>query len=127
MLNDTLGHKCVLMVSYVSDNQGLYILGDTFLRSFYTTFNFKLNQLQMAVSAKAPEGTLIKQMIPGWVCFMYFLAVVIGVSLLCAAGCQIRKRSCRPRVRQPEIDVESTDSIRDLTEDNRITISQPIF
>ena len=34
-------YKCTVAISYNDDHQGLFILGDTFLRSFVSTFNFK--------------------------------------------------------------------------------------
>ena len=33
-------YRCTVAVSYMSDNSGLYILGDTFLRNFVSTYNF---------------------------------------------------------------------------------------
>jgi hypothetical protein len=38
--SNSLGAPCVLGVSYLSDTTGLYILGDTWIRNFVTTFDY---------------------------------------------------------------------------------------
>ena len=47
MLNNTqIGgatHMCTIMVGYLNDSQGIYVLGDTFLRNFYTSFDLTNN------------------------------------------------------------------------------------
>lgn len=48
-------------MSYLADQQGLYILGDPFLRTFYSTFNYKTDQVCLAVSSNAPPGTHISR------------------------------------------------------------------
>jgi Eukaryotic aspartyl protease len=50
---------CVLGVSYIPDADGLFILGDTFLRNFVVTFDYVANTIQFAVNANAPAGTTI--------------------------------------------------------------------
>ena len=34
-------YKCTVAVSFNDDHQGLFILGDTFLRNYVSTFNYK--------------------------------------------------------------------------------------
>ena len=46
--------KCLVAVSYLSDYEGLYILGDTFLRSYVSTFNYTSEQVLLGASATAP-------------------------------------------------------------------------
>ena len=46
-------------MSYLSDSSGIYILGDTFLRNFVSTFNFKEGIIYTGVNIYAPEGTAI--------------------------------------------------------------------
>jgi hypothetical protein len=41
--NDLDGYPCGVSVSYSPDKEGLYILGDTFLRNFVTSFDYKKN------------------------------------------------------------------------------------
>jgi hypothetical protein len=95
MLNNTqiggVTHKCTIMVGYLSDSQGIYILGDTFLRNFYTTFDLTNNQVQLSVSLNAPKGTRVYSEKPGWQIFLYFLSAVVAFSLFCIAFCFTRR------------------------------------
>ena len=52
--------KCTVAISYNDDHQGLFILGDTFLRNFVSTFNFKESTIQLGVNINAPKNTLIE-------------------------------------------------------------------
>lgn len=54
---DLDGHACSIAVSYSADSQGLYILGDTFLRNFVSTYDYKKKAVRLAVSSYAPPGT----------------------------------------------------------------------
>lgn len=54
---DLDGHACSVAVSYSADSQGLYILGDTFLRNFVSTYDFKKKTVRLAVNKNAPVGT----------------------------------------------------------------------
>ena len=125
MLNNTqIGgatHKCTIMVSYLSDSQGIYILGDTFLRNFYTTFDLMNNQVQLAVSINAPKGTRVYSEKPGWLIFLYFLSCVIIFSLCCIAFCFTR-RGCSRKWNAPQLIDDDTDSIRDTTKKQRLKL-----
>lgn len=33
-------HACVIGLSYISDSNNMYILGDPFIRSFFTSFDY---------------------------------------------------------------------------------------
>ena len=46
-----LNNACTIAVSYSSNDSTPFIFGDPFLRSFYTTFNFKKDRVELAVSA----------------------------------------------------------------------------
>ena len=48
-----------MAVSYLSDSSGIYILGDTFLRNFVSTFSFAEEKIEVGVNVYAPEGTEI--------------------------------------------------------------------
>lgn len=52
-------HACTVAVSYISDSYNMYILGDPFIRSFYTAFDYETNQVMLAVNVNAPNGTSI--------------------------------------------------------------------
>lgn len=59
LLDSYGGHTCAIAVSYVLDSYNMYILGDPFIRSFYTTFDYGNNKIMLAVNVNAPEGTMI--------------------------------------------------------------------
>jgi len=42
--------KCLVPISYTPDSQKIMILGDTFMRNFYTVFDFKGNKVKLAVN-----------------------------------------------------------------------------
>ena len=41
---------CLIAVSYISDSQGLYILGDTFLRNFVSTYDYEKKKIDLGVN-----------------------------------------------------------------------------
>ena len=52
--------KCTVAISFLDDNGGIYILGDTFLRNFVSTFNFAEGRIDTGVNIYASEGTSIE-------------------------------------------------------------------
>lgn len=47
---------CLIAVSYMDDNM---ILGDTFMRNYVTSFDYKNLQVGLALNSYAPSGVLI--------------------------------------------------------------------
>jgi len=82
---------CTIMVGYLNDSQGIYVLGDTFLRNFYTSFDLTNNQVRIAVSKNAPPGTLVYSELSFWLIFIYFTSAVAGLTLCCVAFCFMRR------------------------------------
>lgn len=87
LLEDKFEHRCVIAVSYISDATELYILGDTFLRNFYTVLNFDDYTVAFAVSSNAAPGTKIEPVLSGWIIFAYFTLATIGLILVCIGPC----------------------------------------
>jgi len=58
-LTAEIGVGCIIAISPVSDLQGMYILGDTFLRNFDTIFNYEQKSVSFSVSSNAPAGVTI--------------------------------------------------------------------
>lgn len=54
-----MGNTCAVTVSWIADSHNFYLLGDAFIRSFYTQFDYGNNEVMLAVSVHAPKGTLI--------------------------------------------------------------------
>jgi hypothetical protein len=76
-------------VSYIADANMLYILGDAFIRNFYTVLNFEDYTVAFAVNANAPKGVLIKPVVSGWIIFGYFIAATVAILLVCVGLCCI--------------------------------------
>ena len=114
LLSNTMGHTCVIAISYVSDSQNMYILGDTFIRNFYTVFDYQTNKVKFGISSNAPPGTKIHTVLSGWVIFAYTMTATLLI-LFCCIGtyCFITrcflKRKTKPRYR-PTSYVEDSDS-----------------
>ena len=64
--NGRQSKMCTVAISYMSDTQGLFILGDTFMRNFVTTFDNDSEEIRLAVNINAPAGTKIEWKISGW-------------------------------------------------------------
>lgn len=57
--NDLDNHACSIAVTSIPDSQGIVILGDTWLRNFVSTYDYKANKMRFAVNVYAPAGTTI--------------------------------------------------------------------
>ena len=53
-------YLCTIAISFNDDKQGIFILGDTFLRNFVSVFDYNDNSIHLGVNAYAPEGTTIE-------------------------------------------------------------------
>ena len=40
LMDNLNGIKCSILVSSIKDSEGIYVLGDTFIRNFYSSFNY---------------------------------------------------------------------------------------
>lgn len=59
----------------------MYILGDPFLRTFPTTFDYKRNKMELGISIYATDAT-INTVLTGWAKFFIVIACLFVVSLL---------------------------------------------
>lgn len=59
MEGGTLGSKCIIAVGSIPDSSNMYILGDTFIRNYYSIFNYTMLKVGLAVSSYAPSGVAI--------------------------------------------------------------------
>lgn len=92
LLDGYQSHGCAVAVSYVSDQQNIYILGTTFLRSFYTEFDYQTNRIMFAVNANAASGTEVKQVLSGWLIFACFVGATVAALVLCIGTyCGVKK------------------------------------
>ena len=84
--------KCTVGISYTEDSSGIYILGDTFLRNYVTTFDFKKNEMRLAVNKDAPTGLKVEYKMSGWKIFLIILGCLVAVVLLLWLVCCLCKK-----------------------------------
>ena len=60
----------------------MYILGDPFLRNFYTTFDYEDNQMSLAVSSTAALGTTITRYYSVAVIALFVMIVLMVVVII---------------------------------------------
>jgi hypothetical protein len=65
-----------------TSNSNPYILGDTFIRNYYTTFDYKKKFVSFAVSSNAPVGVKVERSFTGWAIFGIIASVLFGVALI---------------------------------------------
>ena len=88
-------NKCTVAISYLADSTGMFILGDTFLRNFVTTFDNDHTQMVLAINTNAPEGVSIEFKLSGAQIFGIIVACIAVVACIAAAvyyGIQYRKK-----------------------------------
>ena len=89
---DDFGYGCVIAITPISDSQGMYILGDTFLRNFITSFDYKKNTISFAVNPKAPQGTFAAHHMNSTSIVFIVIGVVAAFALGIGAYCFFNKR-----------------------------------
>lgn len=79
----------------------MYILGDAFLRNFYTVFDYSNNVVKFGVSSNAPVGTKIHTFLSGWVIFAYTMTATLLI-LFCCIGtyCFITRCCLKKKTRE---------------------------
>jgi hypothetical protein len=56
LLDNAIGYRCLIAITSSGSETTPYIFGDTFIRNYYTTFDYKKKTVSFAVSANAPLG-----------------------------------------------------------------------
>lgn len=83
MLNNTLSYSCLIAISNAGSDSSPYILGDTFIRNYYTTFDYKKSTVSFAVSSNAPDGVKVDRDFTTWAIVGIVASVLVGV-VICA-------------------------------------------
>jgi len=97
---DLDGHKCAIAISAMDDSQGLYILGDTFLRNFVSTYDYKKKAVRLAVNINAPVGTqAIHHIATVNILFVVAGAIIAFILLYCCC-----KSACKKKKGQSKVD-----------------------
>ena len=85
--------KCTIAVSYTDSSGGVYILGDTFLRNFVTTFDYESGEMQLTINVNAPAGVSIEYKMSGWKIFGIIAGCILFVILvILVIWCCIKKQ-----------------------------------
>lgn len=93
--------KCTVAISWTSDSGGVYILGDTFLRNFVTTFDFANGEMRLAINKNAPAGVSIDYKMGGWKIFGIIVGGLVGLALIivflvyCICKCKKNKAKAK--------------------------------
>lgn len=90
--------KCTIAVSYTDSSSGVYILGDTFLRNFVTTFDYKNGSIDLTINVNAPAGITIEYKMSGWKIFGIILACLAAVGFVIWAIVCCCKRNRKNKV-----------------------------
>ena len=97
---DLDGFKCAIAISAMDDSQGLYILGDTFLRNFVSTYDYKKKAVRLAVNINAPVGTqAIHHISTVNILFVVAGAIIAFILLYCCC-----KSACKKKKGQSKVD-----------------------
>lgn len=84
--------QCTVAISYSDDSTGIYILGDTFLRNFVTTFDYDNGEIRLAINKNAPSGITIEYKMSGWKIFLIIVGCLAAVALLiCLIVCLCKR------------------------------------
>ena len=91
------------------DSGGVYILGDTFLRNFVTTFDFAAGEMRLAINKHAPAGVSVEYKMSGLRLFGYIAAGIIGLCFVVFCIYHFVKRRRTTQVPQKGYAVIGTD------------------
>lgn len=87
-----LGHTCVAAIANSGSNNQPYILGDTFIRSFYIKFDYRNNNVAFAVSSNAVQGTSVARQFTTSQIILISLATVLGTMIIAFIAFKVWKR-----------------------------------
>ena len=76
-------YLCTVAISYNDDKQGIFILGDTFLRSFVSVFDYNDNSIRLGVNSNAPEGTKIEWKLSKRQITLLIVMCILALSSIC--------------------------------------------
>ena len=84
------GATCAIAVSYLGILQNQYVLGDTFIKNFYSTFNYETSTIGLAQNANGPVSYAPKIRWYGW--FLIIVAVLLVIAAAVFGVCYYRGR-----------------------------------
>lgn len=74
--------KCLIPVSPLPDSAGLAILGDTFIRNYYTSFDYDKNTVSFAPNAAHEFGAVV-QGDESFLVFIFAILIMLLFTCIC--------------------------------------------
>ena len=96
-------YYCQVTVTSISDQSGLYILGDPFMRAFTTTFDYTDNKMEVGINPGAVEYVSVHTVMTNWEKFgivaacLALLAIIITIAYFCYKKCKRDRYSLKER------------------------------
>ena len=110
LVEDFEDYKCVIAVSYLGILANQYVLGDTFLRNFYVSFNYENLTVSLAQNVNAPSSFYVH--LVWWAILLIVLGSLILVGVIVAGVMYCRGRGKRAtKLTIPEDDDEAEVAI----------------
>ena len=87
-------YYCQVTVTAISDESGLYILGDPFMRAFTTTFDYSDSKMEVGINPSAAEYVSVHTVMTNWEKFgivaacLALLAIIITIAYFCYKKCK---------------------------------------
>ena len=102
LLDNILGAKCVVGVSYISDSNNMVILGDTFMRNFYVSLEYENYRIGLAINKNAPWSNIeINLKFGFWYIFAIICLILLLIGLLaCIIYCCLLERRKKRKERR---------------------------
>lgn len=111
---------CTVAISYTDSSGGVYILGDTFLRNFVTTFDYAKGSINLTTNVNAPQGIVIEYKMSGWKIFGIIVLCLASVCLIIWLVVCCCKRHRKSKVMKAYMTLNACEQDdADITPDNK--------
>lgn len=77
----------------------MFILGDSFLRNFITTFDYSNNSMELVINPNAPAGVTVEYHMGGWKIAAIVLGSILGLLLIVWLVCCCCKKAKKNRTK----------------------------
>jgi hypothetical protein len=88
--------KCLIPISPLPDSAGLAILGDTFIRNYYTSFNFDKNTVTFASNAAHEFGAVVS-LNDSFFFFIFAIVIILLFTCICVGFNRYKVRMAEKR------------------------------
>ena len=88
------------MINSIHDSQGIYILGDPFLRTFTTTFDYSGKLMDVGINVNAPSGAKITAKLSYLEIFFIVVGCLLVVACVGAVGYCILEKNKQKKMKE---------------------------